>query len=235
MIVDETGRKHVGFDAVIAFCRGSVLLFWMPPLLRLPAVYHLYKILYNKLAGTFYNYIILRQMRQSSQNSPRLSKPSRHNNHNSLHNNILLSNSNSLSSKVVDRKIYNRIKRRRWSVIKACVCTFFVVYVFFINAGNVYPSMKPPQWMSGIGYNLKLLQNWKMFSDVPQTDTWFIFKGHLQSGEVVDAFSQERRDPPVEKMANMADIYPSVRYVITIIFFLPFCFNSPNMMKMMMT
>lgn len=59
----------------------------------------------------------------------------------------------------------------------------------------------------------RLDQRWRMFAPIPaRDDGWFVMRGELKNGEIVDVFNQEFGEPSTEKPANVAKTFANSRW-----------------------
>jgi len=59
----------------------------------------------------------------------------------------------------------------------------------------------------------RLDQRWRMFAPIPaRDDGWFVMRGELKNGEIVDVFNQKSGEPSVEKPHNVAKTFANSRW-----------------------
>jgi hypothetical protein len=73
------------------------------------------------------------------------------------------------------------------SIVIGCLITL----VLFINLSSLKKSsIRIPQSLQFIEYNLSLYQHWVMFSPVSKETGWYIIPGRLRNGKIVDIFKE---------------------------------------------
>ncbi|HEY4012549.1 MAG TPA: hypothetical protein VGM06_04385 [Polyangiaceae bacterium] len=61
---------------------------------------------------------------------------------------------------------------------------------------------------------LRLDQSWAMFAPYPDKRTgWFVVRGHIGAGRLVDAYHPSLEPPPLDEPANLSGTFPSTRWL----------------------
>ena len=97
-------------------------------------------------------------------------------------------------------------------VLRDVLAGLALIYVFFINVGTVYPNMGMPGYLSWIGRDLNLHQEWSMFAPYPsREDGWWVVPAKLVNGSEVDLFNG-RSSIDWDRPVNLADTFTTPRW-----------------------